>query len=189
MATLPPLRSDTPSPIGITLSASGEATGASSGLVRLCAAGFVAYCSYAICRSPLLPLFARDLGAGPSTIDIVVGASTIYQISVSTAFRAQTFAIFPAKNLIGQGQHYLLANNLGNVDRAALHERLVQFVNADLGFASPNFFRCIYENIIERNVNVFRNRIKTSRAVQQNIGVYFSSNMRLADDKLSFAGE
>ena len=29
-----------------------------SALVRLCAAGFVAYASYAICRSPLLPLFA-----------------------------------------------------------------------------------------------------------------------------------
>ena len=35
---------------------------AASGLLRLCAAGFVAYCSYAICRTPLLPLFARDPG-------------------------------------------------------------------------------------------------------------------------------
>lgn len=26
------------------------------GLVRLCAASFVAYCSYAICRTPLLPV-------------------------------------------------------------------------------------------------------------------------------------
>jgi MFS family permease len=48
-----------------------------SGLVRLCAAGFVAYCSYAICRTPLLPLFARDLGAGPSLIGFVMGASTL----------------------------------------------------------------------------------------------------------------
>lgn len=47
------------------------------GLVRLCAAGFVAYCSYAICRTPLLPLFARDLGAGPSLIGFVMGASTL----------------------------------------------------------------------------------------------------------------
>ena len=46
-------------------------------LARLCAAGFVAYCSYAICRVPLLPLFARDLGAGPSTIGLVMGASTL----------------------------------------------------------------------------------------------------------------
>ncbi len=50
---------------------------ATSGLVRLCAAGFVAYCSYAICRTPLLPLFARDLGAGPSMIGFVMGASTL----------------------------------------------------------------------------------------------------------------
>jgi DHA1 family multidrug resistance protein-like MFS transporter len=50
---------------------------AGSGLVRLCAAGFVAYCSYSICRTPLLPLFAHDLGAGPSTIGFVMGASTV----------------------------------------------------------------------------------------------------------------
>lgn len=52
------------------------------GLIRLCAAGFVAYCSYAICRAPLLPLFARDLGAGPSMIGVVVGASTLTGIFV-----------------------------------------------------------------------------------------------------------
>ena len=46
-------------------------------LGRLCAAGFVAYCSYAICRTPLLPLFARDLGAGPSLVGFVMGASTL----------------------------------------------------------------------------------------------------------------
>jgi MFS transporter, DHA1 family, multidrug resistance protein len=46
-------------------------------LVRLCVAGFVAYCSYSICRVPLLPLFARELGAGPSLIGFVMGASTL----------------------------------------------------------------------------------------------------------------
>ena len=51
-------------------------------LLRLCAAGFVAYCSYAICRTPLLPLFARELGAGPSLIGLVMGASTLTGIVV-----------------------------------------------------------------------------------------------------------
>src|SRR6185436_7255525 len=51
-------------------------------LVRLCAAAFVAYCSYAICRTPLLPLFARELGAGPSLIGLVMGASTLTGIFV-----------------------------------------------------------------------------------------------------------
>ena len=46
-------------------------------LARLCAAGFVAYGSYAICRAPLLPLFARNLGAGPALVGIIVGASTV----------------------------------------------------------------------------------------------------------------
>ena len=40
------------------------------------------YCSYAICRTPLLPLFARDLGAGPALIGVVVGASTVTGILV-----------------------------------------------------------------------------------------------------------
>jgi DHA1 family multidrug resistance protein-like MFS transporter len=55
---------------------------ARAALVRLCAAGFVAYCSYAICRTPLLPLFARDLGAGPAVIGFVMGASTLTGIVV-----------------------------------------------------------------------------------------------------------
>lgn len=49
-----------------------------SGLARLSAAGLAAYCSYAIWRTPLLPLYAQDLGAGPSLIGFVMGASTIY---------------------------------------------------------------------------------------------------------------
>jgi hypothetical protein len=56
--------------------------GARAGLIRLCAAGFVAYCSYAICRTPLLPLFARELGAGPALIGFVIGASTLTGIVV-----------------------------------------------------------------------------------------------------------
>lgn len=51
-------------------------------LIRLCAAGFVSYCSYAICRTPLLPLFVRELGAGPSLIGFVMGASTLTGIVV-----------------------------------------------------------------------------------------------------------
>jgi MFS family permease len=46
-------------------------------LLPLCAAGALAYCSYAICRSPLLPLFARDLGADAPLIGVIVGASTL----------------------------------------------------------------------------------------------------------------
>jgi len=50
---------------------------ARAALVRLCVAGFVAYFSYSICRAPLLPLFARELGAGPSLVGFVMGASTL----------------------------------------------------------------------------------------------------------------
>lgn len=50
---------------------------ARSALIRLCAAGFLAYCSYAICRTPLLPLFARELGADAPMVGFIVGASTL----------------------------------------------------------------------------------------------------------------
>lgn len=51
-------------------------------LVRLCEAGFLAYCSYAMCRSPLLPLFARELGADARLIGFIVGASTLTGVVV-----------------------------------------------------------------------------------------------------------
>jgi MFS family permease len=51
-------------------------------LVRLCGAAFVAYCSYSICRTPLLPLFASELGAGPALIGFVMGASTLTGILI-----------------------------------------------------------------------------------------------------------
>jgi MFS family permease len=55
---------------------------ARSALIRLCAAAVVAYCSYAMCRIPLLPLFAHELGAGPSLVGLVMGASTLTGIFV-----------------------------------------------------------------------------------------------------------
>jgi MFS family permease len=75
MASAPPRQPTDPL---IPVAACPEATTNSpGGLAPLCAAGLVAYCSYAICRAPLLPLFARELGAGPSLIGLVVGASTV----------------------------------------------------------------------------------------------------------------
>jgi MFS transporter, DHA1 family, multidrug resistance protein len=59
-----------------------DAVDAKPALVRLCVAGFLAYCSYAMCRSPLLPLFARSLGADAPTIGFVVGASTLTGIAL-----------------------------------------------------------------------------------------------------------
>lgn len=53
------------------------ALGGRIALARLCAAGFGAYCSYAMCRAPLLPLFARELGADAPMVGFVVSASTL----------------------------------------------------------------------------------------------------------------
>jgi MFS family permease len=51
--------------------------GARRACIRLCAAAFLAYGSYAICRTPLLPLLARDLGADLRLVGVIVGASTV----------------------------------------------------------------------------------------------------------------
>ena len=53
-----------------------------SPLLRLCVSGGLAYCSYAMCRLPLLPLYARALGASPQMVGLVVGASTITGVLV-----------------------------------------------------------------------------------------------------------
>jgi MFS transporter, DHA1 family, multidrug resistance protein len=45
--------------------------------VRLCAIGLLGYCSYAICRAPLLPLLATELGADAPMVGLIVGASTV----------------------------------------------------------------------------------------------------------------
>ena len=43
----------------------------------LCATAVLSYCSYAMCRVPILPLYAAEFGAGPGTIGLVMGASTV----------------------------------------------------------------------------------------------------------------
>ena len=77
MPSVVPRRSDVTPNNDVPLERRSAADAPGSTLARLCAAGFVAYCSYSICRTPLLPLFARELGAGPSMIGFVMGASTL----------------------------------------------------------------------------------------------------------------
>ncbi|MDO8141611.1 MAG: MFS transporter [Candidatus Brocadiales bacterium] len=48
-----------------------------SPFIALCTVGFFARMSYAMARTPILPLFALSLGAKPEEIGFVVGASTI----------------------------------------------------------------------------------------------------------------
>jgi MFS family permease len=48
-----------------------------SPFTALCTVGFFARLSYALARSPVLPLFALCLGAGPEAIGFVVGISTV----------------------------------------------------------------------------------------------------------------
>ena len=52
------------------------------GLARLCMIALLAYSSYAICRIPLLPLLASDLGADARMVGLIVGASTLTGVLV-----------------------------------------------------------------------------------------------------------
>lgn len=56
--------------------------GLSSDFAALCAVGFFARLSYAMARTPILPLFALALGAKPEAIGFVVGVSTITGIFI-----------------------------------------------------------------------------------------------------------
>ena len=49
----------------------------SRAFARLCLAGLLSYASYAMCRSPLLPLLARELGASAPMVGLVVASSTV----------------------------------------------------------------------------------------------------------------
>ena len=51
-------------------------------LGQLSTVGALAYCSYTMCRSPVVPLFARDLGASPATVGLVVAASTLTGVAL-----------------------------------------------------------------------------------------------------------
>lgn len=51
--------------------------GVLSPFTALCTVGFFARLSYALARSPVLPLFALYLGAGPEAIGFAVGVSTV----------------------------------------------------------------------------------------------------------------
>src|SRR5262245_48869231 len=66
----------------VAVDATTSSSEARLALVRLCVAAVLAYCSYAICRTPLLPLFAQNLGADAPKVGFVVGASTLAGIAL-----------------------------------------------------------------------------------------------------------
>lgn len=68
--------------IAAPASAASPERDAPRGLAHLCGIAFLAYCSYAICRIPLLPLLASELGADARMVGLIVGASTLTGVVV-----------------------------------------------------------------------------------------------------------
>jgi MFS family permease len=75
----------------------------------LCAVGFLARFSYALARTPVLPLFALYLGAGPEAIGLVVGISTVTGIFFKLPAGA-------ASDLIGRKKTLLAGLVLARMD-------------------------------------------------------------------------
>jgi MFS family permease len=72
-----------------------------SPFAALCTVGFFARFSYSLARSPVLPLFALYLGAGPEAIGFIVGISTITGIFFKLPSGALSDIIGRKKTMIG----------------------------------------------------------------------------------------
>ena len=90
----------------------------------VCAVGLLAFTSYNLIRMPLLPLFARSLGAAPEMIGFIVAASTLTGVALKWPAGALSdiydrrwllllgllaFAVPPFGYLFIQDVHWLIA--------------------------------------------------------------------------------
>ncbi|MBF0537113.1 MAG: MFS transporter [Nitrospirae bacterium] len=75
-------------------------TGWFSAFSAFCMVGFFARLSYALARSPVLPLFALYLGAGPEAIGLAVGVSTVTGIFFKLPAGALSDVIGRTKTLL-----------------------------------------------------------------------------------------
>lgn len=104
-------------------------------LLRFSFAAALAYTAYAMCRAPVLPLFARELGAGPEMVGLVAGASTVTGIflklpagAISDAIGRRTvlvaaagvFAVMPFTYLWTTSLAWLVALRLAHGSATAL---------------------------------------------------------------------
>lgn len=78
------------------------------GLLLLSLAGLLAYFSYSMARNPILPLFAKDLGASAQLIGLVVGASTITGIFLKAPSGAVSDLVGRGRTLIAGGLVFAL---------------------------------------------------------------------------------
>jgi DHA1 family multidrug resistance protein-like MFS transporter len=79
-----------------------------SALIRFSLAAGLAYTAYAMCRAPVLPLFARQLGAGPEMVGLVAGASTVTGIFLKLPAGAISDAIGRRAVLLGAAAVFAL---------------------------------------------------------------------------------
>ncbi len=68
----------------------------------------LAYTAYAMCRAPVLPLFARQLGAGPELVGLVAGASTLTGVLLKLPAGAISDAIGRRAVLLGAASVFAL---------------------------------------------------------------------------------
>ena len=81
-----------------------------SALLLLSAAGLLAILSSTASKSPMLPLFAEYLGAGPSEIGLIAAASTIIGIVVNVTAGTLSDVYGKRKPLILSGFFFATRN-------------------------------------------------------------------------------
>jgi DHA1 family multidrug resistance protein-like MFS transporter len=77
-------------------------------LLRFSLAAALGYAAYAMCRAPVLPLYARQLGAGPELVGLVAGASTLTGVVLKLPAGAISDAIGRRGVLIGAATLFAL---------------------------------------------------------------------------------
>jgi MFS transporter, DHA1 family, multidrug resistance protein len=116
-------------------------------LVQLSGAGALAYCSYTMCRSPILPLFAHELGASPTAVGFVVAASTLTGVFLKFPAGAMSdvlgrravlltaaivFAALPFAYLVVGGLAALVLTRVVHGSATALYSPVVSATLSDL---------------------------------------------------------
>lgn len=77
-------------------------------LIGFSSTAALAYTAYAMCRAPVLPLYARELGAGPEMIGLIAGASTLTGVALKLPAGAISDALGRRAVLLSAGAVFAL---------------------------------------------------------------------------------
>jgi len=135
-----------------------------SALLRFSGAAALLYAAYAMCRAPVLPLYARELGAGPELIGLIAGASTLTGVVLKLPAGAWSDAIGRRAVLLTAGGIFALMPFTYPMTTTVLALFFVRFAH---GSASALFGPTAYAALSDRAPHSERGRwLATYAAIQ-----------------------